>query len=58
MQTITEKVTPQTTTDSQHNDVAAQPPQTLESVVATICRNARHNSRQYVMRSNTGIDGE
>ncbi|GAA5509833.1 hypothetical protein [Novipirellula caenicola] len=58
MQSITATPNPQTQTESQPQQISPASTTAFDSVIASICRDARYQSRLYVTRCNTGIDGE
>ncbi|TWU27032.1 hypothetical protein Pla52o_08890 [Novipirellula galeiformis] len=58
MQVMTDARTKETSVQPQTQTAPLPPPATLEWIVAAICLDASKNSRQYVLRSNTGHDGE
>ncbi|WP_339937398.1 hypothetical protein [Novipirellula rosea] len=58
MQSITATKSPQTETEPQCQETSSQASKDLDCVIASICRDARYQSRLYVMRCNTGLDGE
>ncbi|WP_372726312.1 hypothetical protein [Novipirellula sp.] len=58
MQSISATKSPQTETEPQRQETCSQATKDLDSIIASICRDARYQSRLYVMRCNTGLDGE
>ncbi|EMI17795.1 hypothetical protein RMSM_05272 [Rhodopirellula maiorica SM1] len=58
MQSITATPKPQSQTEPQTQAISTPTTSALDAVVASICRDARYQSRLYVTRCNTGLDGE